>query len=297
MLGRLRRRRRIDFNSLPDEDFVIGAYHYLFGMHPDDAGYRNYLDHLRNGTHTRETMLAEMRGTDDYWLQRILDPLISLHLSRWLWMQQLPRAERILDLGGTDQRTNDGALARMGYPYPFERLAIVDLPPETRHDLYNAGMWEGVVETRLGPVEYHHRSMTDLSPFEDDSFDLVVSGQSIEHVTEADADVVLAEAFRVLRPGGRICIDTPNGLACKIQMGGQGVTNPDHEIEYTPAELEAKIEKAGFVIEAAKGLNHIPKTFDTGVFHFDELARFIGIFDDLERCYLLAYQARKPSST
>jgi predicted SAM-dependent methyltransferase len=288
-----RRSRRTHFDDLDDHDFVVGAYHYLYGISPDDGGLANYIDHLQNGTLTRRTMLAEMRGLDDWWLQRILDPLISLHLSRKLWVQQLPRAAHILDLGGTDQSSAEGSLVRMGYPYPFERLAVVDLPPDDRHPLYAMTHGAGVVHTALGPVEYHERSMVDLSVFGDESFDLVMSGQSIEHITEAEAEVALREIHRVLRPGGHLCLDTPNGAACRLQLGGPGVTNPDHEIEYTHLELSRKLEGAGFVIERAQGLNHLPSTFATEEFRFEELARHIGVFDDIEHCYLLAYRCRK----
>jgi SAM-dependent methyltransferase len=288
------RRRRLDVDRLDDEDYVIGAYHFLLGMAPDPDGLRNYVQHLRNGTRTRESMLSEMRGLDDWWLQRVQNPHISMHLSRKLWVQQLPPARRILDLGGTDQNSADGALLALGYPYEFDLLAIVDLPPEQRHDLYDV-IHTGRVETRLGPVEYHHRSMTDLSVFEDGSFDLVFSGQSIEHVPEAEAEIVLAEARRVLRPGGHLYLDTPNGLACRIQLAGTGaqVTNPDHDIEYSPTELRSKLEAAGFVVELARGLNHLPQSFATGTFSFEELARHVGVYADIEHCYLLAYGCRR----
>jgi len=289
MLGR----RRIDFESLDDESYVIGAYHYLLEMRPDESGLRNYVEHLRNGTRTRRTMCSEMRGLDDWWLQRILHPEIALHLSRKLWVQQLPRAARILDLGGTDQHSANGALVALGYPYPFEELTIVDLPPADRHDLYGATHGRGRVQTPLGPAEYVDRSMTDLSPFADASYDMVFSGQSIEHVSEDDGDVMLREAFRVLRPGGHLCLDTPNRAATELQLG-DGLSNPDHELEYTHAQLSEKLERAGFVIELARGLNLVAGAFESGVFSTEELARHVGVFSDIERSYVLAYVCRRP---
>jgi SAM-dependent methyltransferase len=287
-------RRRLDPDRLRDQAYVVAAYHFLLGMAPDEEGLRNYLRHLRAGTRTRTSMVSEMRGLDDWWLQRVLDPHISMHLSRKLWVRELPVARRILDLGGTDQNSSDGALLALGYPYEFDLLAIVDLPPDERHELYGTA-FAGRVETRLGPVEYHHRSMSDLGDFEDGSFDLVFSGQSIEHVPEDEADVVLAEARRVLRPGGHLYVDTPNGLACGLQLSGSGqlVTNPDHDIEYTPAGLRAKLERAGLVVEVERGLNWLPESFATGTFSFEELARNVGVFSDVDRCYLLAYGCRR----
>lgn len=45
-------------------------------------------------------------------------------------------------------------------------------------------------------------------PFPDDSFDLVVGNQVIEHVE--DVLLVIAELYRVAKPGGRIVLDTPH---------------------------------------------------------------------------------------
>jgi SAM-dependent methyltransferase len=45
-------------------------------------------------------------------------------------------------------------------------------------------------------------------PFADESFDLVVSDNTFEHI--ARPDVVSRELLRVLRPGGFICARTPN---------------------------------------------------------------------------------------
>lgn len=45
-------------------------------------------------------------------------------------------------------------------------------------------------------------------PFEDESFDLIVSDNTFEHISQPE--VVARELMRVLRPGGFICARTPN---------------------------------------------------------------------------------------
>lgn len=65
-------------------------------------------------------------------------------------------------------------------------------------------------------------------PFRDGSFDVVGSFQVIEHLERPER--FLGEAARVLRPGGRLLLSTPNRLTSFSE-------NPYHLREYTPDEL------------------------------------------------------------
>ncbi len=159
--------------------------------------------------------------------------LLSMHVSRSEFVAGLPPAARILDLGGTHQGLPDGALVHLGYPYPFERLVVVDLPVDERDAIYQGGSSGEPVLSELGPVEFAFHSMVDLGRYDDGSFDLVYSGQSIEHVSEADGDVVAQEAFRVLAPGGWFALDTPNGPLWRLRS--EELMNHDHQIEYGAA--------------------------------------------------------------
>lgn len=51
---------------------------------------------------------------------------------------------------------------------------------------------------------------TDLSRFEDDSFDVVFASNLLEHLDQATAGRLLAESRRVLRRGGRLILLQPN---------------------------------------------------------------------------------------
>ena len=50
----------------------------------------------------------------------------------------------------------------------------------------------------------------------------------------------------------------------------------------------------GFVIERALGINYGGDSLARGVFDPNELATKRGVFDDIEKCYLLAYVCRRP---
>ena len=93
--------------------------------------------------------------------------------------------------GAPRSGSDKGAMVLMGYPYAFDELVVVDLPPDDRNDLYKESVARDVIQTELGPVHYRYHSMSDLARYGDGSFDLVYSGQSIEHVPVDEAERVL----------------------------------------------------------------------------------------------------------
>ena len=178
----------------------------------------------------------------------------SLHYGRGVFIRSLPRARRILDIGGVALGVPYGALVLMGYPYKFQEIVIVDLPSEDRHELYQDGQTQTTVDVAGGKVSYRYHSMTDLSSYPSASFDMVYSGESIEHITRAEAELVLAEARRVLRPGGVLALDTPNANLTRLQQ--DAFIDPDHKYEYRHREMAAMLRGNGFVIERAMGINY-----------------------------------------
>jgi ubiquinone/menaquinone biosynthesis C-methylase UbiE len=65
---------------------------------------------------------------------------------------------------------------------------------------------------RLGPdVRFTRTPATDLSPIETASIDVVFSSNFLEHLrTKDECDLVLREALRVLKPGGKLILLGPN---------------------------------------------------------------------------------------
>lgn len=114
-------------------------------------------------------------------------------------------------------------------------------------------------------------------PFEDRSLDYIFTEHLIEHLTYAQGRTLLSECHRVMRPGGRIRVATPNLLNIVLLYGSTGSEAmedyikwsldfnklPDapsppcfilnnfvrawgHQFVYDPATLRAALECAGF---------------------------------------------------
>jgi 2-polyprenyl-3-methyl-5-hydroxy-6-metoxy-1,4-benzoquinol methylase len=104
-------------------------------------------------------------------------------------------------------------------------------------------------------------------PFRDEAFDLVIFTEVLEHIAITDPCAVLQEIRRVLRPGGRMLLSTPNvanlsNVAALIQ--GENVFWPPelfygsvdrHNREYAPRELLQLVERAGFAHHALDYMN------------------------------------------
>ena len=137
--------------------------------------------------------------------------------------------------------------------------------------------------------------MTLLEDFEDGSFDLVWSGQSIEHVDSHAGARMCREALRVLKPGGYFCLDTPNRGITEIHTRdvGGGLIHPEHQHEYRANELRSLLLDSGFDIEVERGVCEMPRTLATGRFHYDDFVLGNVITADPADAYILYFQCRK----
>ncbi len=280
--------------GLPPEMQLSVVYEALLSRKPDPSGVASYLPSLQNGSLSPSQLAEWFYASNEWWTVAPFTQLgPALHFSRSLFVRSLPRARRILDLGGTALGSDKGAMVLMGYPYAFDELVVVDLPPDDRNALYKESVARDVTHTELGPVRYNYHSMSDLTQYANGCFDLVYSGQSIEHVPIEEAERVLVGAARILRPGGYLALDTPNARVCRLQQ--PDFIDPDHDHEYTHKEMSAKLHEAGFEVLEAKGLNYAGGSVARGEFSVQEVATNRGLFAEIDDCYLLSYLCRKPA--
>ncbi len=93
----------------------------------------------------------------------------------------------------------------------------------------------------------HHGSI-DTAPFADATFDVITLKHVIEHVD--DPAVMLAHCRRLLRPGGKLVLLTPNARSLGGSMFGcdwLGWDVPRHVFVFSSASIRAVLEAAGFV--------------------------------------------------
>lgn len=105
------------------------------------------------------------------------------------------------------------------------------------------------------PYDYFNME-TERFPYQDNEFDVVLLCEVIEHLT-LDPAFVLAEAHRVLKPGGCMIVTTPNlvrwenlylmlvGENISDQYSGYGASGR-HNREYTPRHILQLMIECGF---------------------------------------------------
>ena len=118
-------------------------------------------------------------------------------------------------------------------------------------------------------------------PYEDNSVSGYISLGVVEHFIEGPQQPI-AEAFRVLRPGGIAIITTPNKSfyiryrnlknslkkMVKMLIGKRIVKPPFFQYEYSPNELKKFCEKQGFYVSRAEGCDLL--------YVFNEIGGFSG---------------------
>jgi O-antigen biosynthesis protein len=141
------------------------------------------------------------------------------HVARYRWAADLASGRDVLD-AGCGAGYGSLLLAHAG----ARRVTAID----ASHDAV------AQTQERLGDRGEATRADARELPFEDESFDLIVCFEVIEHIEGADR--AMAEFARTLRPDGVLLISSPNP---RVYLQG----NPHHVHEFVPEELQSALEQ------------------------------------------------------
>jgi ubiquinone/menaquinone biosynthesis C-methylase UbiE len=135
-----------------------------------------------------------------------------------------------------------------------EGYGIMELAPKADHyiavDKYNTEISDEL--KKENNITFIQAEVPPLKGIEDNSVDFVVTFQVIEHIE--DDEMFLQEIHRVLKPGGKVILTTPNSMMSLTR-------NPWHTREYTPEQMEIVL-KTSFDNYELKGVFGNDKVMD-----------------------------------
>ncbi|NDQ56858.1 MAG: class I SAM-dependent methyltransferase [Acidipila sp.] len=144
------------------------------------------------------------------------------HLARYRFaLGQMRGGERVLDAGcGTGYGSHVlRAKARSVLGVDYSHLAM----NYAKRRYEGAGIYYAVMDCQNLACD-------------SEAFDLVISFEVFEHME--DPDGFLRECVRVLKPGGRLILSTPNTITTDIHMSSIGMENPFHVNNHDKRSLQ-----------------------------------------------------------
>ncbi|MFN2628007.1 MAG: class I SAM-dependent methyltransferase [Gaiellaceae bacterium] len=148
--------------------------------------------------------------------------ILALHLKRYVFATPFSAGKAVLDAGcgagyGSAQLAATAA-----------RVVGVDVDP--------GAIGYARSRYRAPNLEFAVMDVTSLR-FDDDSFDVVCSFETIEHIRDREA--FLREVARVLRSDGAFLVSTPQARQTTARPD-----NPFHHVEYARADFERLLKRA-----------------------------------------------------
>lgn len=113
-------------------------------------------------------------------------------------------------------------------------------------------------------------------PLENGTVHRVVCGEFIEHLYEEDVQKTFQELFRILQPGGKLLLTTPNPNYLLLKLTGRSILGGSHVSEHPANVLRKQLENVGFtklrILGTGKASNFLGEKFPLLSFYGSYLA-------------------------
>lgn len=278
-------------------NLVKVAYQLLLGREIDPTGLASWTSVINEGSFTREKLVKNLCQSDEFTIaDRSESPFLRLHKSRQEWIKSVPKANKILDIGGSSPSRPEGALIELGYQHKPSELIIFDKPPTEQYWGKPVYSQQYLSTFDWGKVEYIHsyaEEIKNCTYIANAKFDMIFMGQCVEHIHPEKLTSVLEYISRHLNDDGIFVMDTPNRLVTQFQTGPNSYIDPDHKKEYEPSVLRDIIESHGLEMVSQCGMLDCEQVIKNKSFRLLDLYDHDLICDNPDNGYLFAMHFKK----
>jgi len=195
---------------------------------------------------TNETANPGSREAHHYRDERLTSARMSPVSSREQYLISLAAGKRVLDVGVVDHFPVESSKDSSNWLHKDVAAAAsyilgIDILPEAVASLkahgYNVRIWDSTV----GPI--------------DDTFDVIIVGEVIEHLGNPQG--LFRSASKMLSPNGRLVITSPNPhylATVRTAWRGQFRDNVDHVTYLFPSGIAELAEREGMVLTKYRGV-------------------------------------------
>lgn len=233
-------------NPMPVEEDIYSAYKNYY-THSNPVENNNGLRGIYSRIQSAYLSFAYGYGNSKSILKYILylDP-DRLENTKYKVMYLKNIKGRLLDIG-----CGDGSFMEFMNRYGWETSGI-DFDPKA----INTAKLKNI-NVKLGTLEEQK--------FSDNYFDVITLSHVIEHVY--DKVKLLKECYRILKPGGKVVVSTPNTQSLchnKFKENWRGLEPPRHIHLFSPQTIVNMVKKSGFykfkVFTNCRGVRYIYRT-------------------------------------
>ncbi|MDP8298608.1 MAG: class I SAM-dependent methyltransferase [Candidatus Tantalella remota] len=170
-------------------------------------------------------------------------PFFLKHFAAYRFARSIVEGKKILEIG-----FGDGYGSNYISGFAQEVIAV---------DLFQKNVDAANAKWNASNLDFQAMDACDLK-FEENTFDVVIAFQLVEHIPRQLHPVFFENVKRVLKGTGKFVLTTPNLERLRKNKGAKYEKNPHHDLEFTPAEFRELLTMAFADVEIF-GVNYSPR--------------------------------------